>query len=1269
MCRGVEGDPHYASGDATETDQGGDEKLSSIIAEDGTRGVQELEEDTLSRYDTMRGANDVEANPLPRPGTMRGVRELEEAVYERARRNLHQHAALGHFADGRKLKQAVDAGMISLSGVQADFFDESHFKRCAQCRLSNTRSRGISHKRADTSNVAPFAHFKCDFISVSKMELSEGNENIASVLGHTAYRTVFPQEGLMSNLVLLVVDVSTRMAFSATCKSKNTPDVRTAMTKILGRIRSVAADMRILTKDATCCSVHKFSGDDDKSIWAGAEEAVTAQGGYFSISNAISEGDIGGQSIQPTTHDNNMAYAQAVSNGINEANGRAIRRIWRSTSLQSSHIYLSQFLMLECYHHSVRVSNILPKTDENKNVYTPYHRLTGGTAPGDVFYPFGVIGFYIDRKEPKSSPVRRRPCIYLSTLLEVPRTGNGKPHYQFLVLDWMHAQNNQPRHWKQRTIHAQFIRHDTAPTDIRSAFQKYSDELTRKLAPLEATLCDVVETAQPTPRQPVQPRPPQPQGGTGGAQSSCRLVEIDEPSTTRGGVVDDARNGDKVEERDVERKKEKTEETVEAVTAENDKGAQATEVGTRLSTAIGTRRTNVWPSRARSQRTKSKPVRFIAGVAKLPEDAPAILKLGEENDKRTEQEVFTIARGDAEYNRELTGMNARRDVMLMDLESKMDIGLERDVSHAPEVLSAYQVFDVADARREAPHRRSTEWNEPIYKELQVLEDNEVFEIVDKPAGYVSIERIEVIRTVRDDGSLRARICFNGKGQDVFTYAQTSSPVAPTALIRLVFAICAARGKPPRGGDFSSAYLHVPEEKDIYARVFEEYKSFKRSKGEDMDYTGKVLKLKKKLYGAKSSGLGWYEHLRELLQRGGFHPHPVEPALFIGDGPDEDGDIPLLMTVVDDFVVSSSEKVYLKLVKHFEENGYTITGKGITKRFAGINITWDESSPHVITLDQADKLKFIVEDYGRSVKTQKTPIPANYDVELDKEFEPTPEQTKDYRSLLGKLMHCAVVPTLPIAFATAASARVMSRPKPEQYKQLLHTVGYMKNNDRKEFTIKYDFSECPRDFRLFAFSDASFADAGNARSTIGFIVCAGGAAIHWKSGLMTTIATSTASSERDAAFRCGKTIAYYTHILETIGYPQHAVRLFVDNKTTVSGMLNRNVDSQRRHERVAKAWLHDICVKQKYIQPFYVESSRNIADVMTKATAAGGRSQHEALLLLATGHHEGSWITWVRELTEAPGAFQKNDKLVRVGDYHKEVCDICNEAGVQTSNLA
>ncbi|CAL6411660.1 unnamed protein product [Bathycoccus prasinos] len=94
--------------------------LTSMIAEDGTWGAQELEEATLSRSepvrgatlsrpDSVRGANDLEANPLSRENTARGVRELEEEAYKNMRKNQHQHAALGHYADVRKLKHAVDA--------------------------------------------------------------------------------------------------------------------------------------------------------------------------------------------------------------------------------------------------------------------------------------------------------------------------------------------------------------------------------------------------------------------------------------------------------------------------------------------------------------------------------------------------------------------------------------------------------------------------------------------------------------------------------------------------------------------------------------------------------------------------------------------------------------------------------------------------------------------------------------------------------------------------------------------------------------------------------------------------------------------------------------------------------------------------------------------------------------------------------------------------------------------------------------------------------
>ena len=384
--------------------------LSSLIVNDGTRGVQELEEDTLSRFETEGGANAIEEELSLPCGTctLGGRLSLQEAAYARACKNGHVHAAMGHFQNVTKLKKAVEGGMITLPKVAKGFFTEPHASRCLQCNLSNTRETGITHRRVPTSKVKPFAHFKCDLVFVSMSQLSEVVGH-AKALGHVRPPDFLRQEALLPKTVLLVVDVCTRMAFSETCDSKSQTSVRKAMDSILDRIQGVIADMRILTKEDGACSVHKFSGDDDRSMWSGIRESIEARRGFFAKDIEV----LAGNAIQPTIQVNNMPYAQAASNGINEANGRTIRRIWRSMSLQSSHIYLSQYMMLECYHHATHLANILPKEDENGTLYTPYHRLCGGTARGDMFHPFGVIGFYIDQQAPKSSPLRRRP-IYIT---------------------------------------------------------------------------------------------------------------------------------------------------------------------------------------------------------------------------------------------------------------------------------------------------------------------------------------------------------------------------------------------------------------------------------------------------------------------------------------------------------------------------------------------------------------------------------------------------------------------------------------------------------------------------------------------------------------------------------------------------------------------------------------------------------------------------------------------------------------------------------------
>jgi hypothetical protein len=66
----------------------------------------------------------------------------------------------------------------------------------------------------------------------------------------------------------------------------------------------------------------------------------------------------------------------------------------------------------------------------------------------------------------------------------------------------------------------------------------------------------------------------------------------------------------------------------------------------------------------------------------------------------------------------------------------------------------------------------------------------------------------------------------------------------------------------------------------------------------------------------------------------------------------------------------------------------------------------------------------------------------------------------------------------------------------------------------------------------------------------------------------------------------------------------------------------------------------------------------------------GQRHHELLLRRATGHHgDVPWRTWMRDLTEAKDAFQKNGNLIEVKDYHREVRSACSKKGARTSNLA
>ena len=459
------------------------------------------------------------------------------AEFQALRTNQLKHASLGHFANGSALRRAVENGSLKIT-ANKEFFDQDQRNRCQQCLLTSRRDkRGITRQRVATSGIAPFAHLKLDFKFLARSVRTPG---LPGVLGHgegniSMITSVPSDENTRPITILLAVDVSTRFSWAAICGSRHEENVAKAMANIITQKDRAAANLRVLTGDLRKGTTVKYSGDDDHTVWAGVRNELAKH----RMDLGYGDGE-----IEAFAQDNNIPYAQAASNGINEANGRTIGTIWRAMIMQSRHIYENPYLMAHAYLHAVSLSNVLPKRDENGDAYTPYNRLCGGTANADVFYPFGTIGYFVDPTKSKLSPDRRVPCLYLGTDIEIPHAMDattGRPvnhHYQYKVIEWRRLMHSIDIPEPRRTIHAVFMNQEVMPADVTSAFKQYEAELTLRLAPIDDALHAPGEQPH-VPRQPMAgARPPPRRADDGRTRSSRELEGSIEPAPSRGGVDD-----------------------------------------------------------------------------------------------------------------------------------------------------------------------------------------------------------------------------------------------------------------------------------------------------------------------------------------------------------------------------------------------------------------------------------------------------------------------------------------------------------------------------------------------------------------------------------------------------------------------------------------------------------------------------------------------------------------------------------------------------------
>lgn len=166
------------------------------------------------------------------------------------------------------------------------------------------------------------------------------------------------------------------------------------------------------------------------------------------------------------------------------------------------------------------------------------------------------------------------------------------------------------------------------------------------------------------------------------------------------------------------------------------------------------------------------------------------------------------------------------------------------------------------------------WKLAMREELQSFEYNNAWELVDIPSDTNIVQCKWVLNKkldVNDKVRYRARLVAKGFSQQCgIDYVDTFAPVVKHSTLRMLFALSVQWDMDITHLDVTTAFLngHLNENIFMYLPVGFECKD-----------KGKVLKLKKAIYGLKQSSLMWYERVKDCLCEMGFKMSCNEPCVF------------------------------------------------------------------------------------------------------------------------------------------------------------------------------------------------------------------------------------------------------------------------------------------------------------------------------------------------------------------------------------------------------
>jgi len=515
------------------------------------------------------------------------------------------------------------------------------------------------------------------------------------------------------------------------------------------------------------------------------------------------------------------------------------------------------------------------------------------------------------------------------------------------------------------------------------------------------------------------------------------------------------------------------------------------------------------------------------------------------------------------------------------------------------------------------------WNAAVLKELKNLVDHDVWEWCELPKGRTHTIDATWAWKVKPTSEgfvdkVKARLCARGF-REVYglDFVETHAPVTTLTSVR---ACLAAAAKPPwkiHIWDVASAYLlsEIPEATPIYLRPFEGLEV-----PTNIPHTRPlVLKLKRCLYGLRSSGRRWNKTIDAKLKSKGFRQSNNDPCLYILER--QEGIIRLNLHVDDCLATYNNEDMYHRFFEDLREE-YKLSSSADSNMFLGMLI--DRTADGGVQVHQRHFLDEVLAKH--KCELWKPVInPCRKEIKLSKEQSPQTEEEKaemarvPYRQIVGQLMYLANCTRLDIAYALNMCAKFCANPGKTHWNALKWILRYLVGT--KDLCIRYGRKVPDMPFSpLHGNVDGSYGDCVDSRrSTTGFNFISYGGPIVWCARRQKSVALSTCESEYMAASEAAKEAVWLMRLFrEDLGHDDLSVptygdlsekefegsrplTIFEDNEGCIA--LSRNPVHLKRskHIDIRYHWMREK-IQSGELKLSKIDTALNTADIFTKATS-------------------------------------------------------------------